>query len=410
MIRMDTAAHGRAATAITRRPARVLFLNSRSEYGGADMGLLSIVRTLDPQRFRAVVVLPHEGPLVASLQAAGAEVLFMDICRLERLSSAGEVWTFARRFFSSLRRLRRLIAEQQVDLVYTNSSAIPVGALAARWAGVPNVWHLREIWTSPRWLTGPLYWYIYAFADRIIAISRAVAMGNFGRAGKKIVVVHDGIDVARFENLDERAAAVRGQLGLTQSWPVVTTVARLVPQKGLTCFVDAAQRTRRAGTDAYFCIAGDIPRDLYQEYKDELIARIAAYGLSDRVFLLGWYGDVPALLAASDVFVLASIGPEGAGLVIPEAWLAGIPVIVPDHSGPREIVQDGRNGLWFHSSDADDLCDKICALLKDAGWRRDLAVAGKQDALERHDARRNTATIETVLDELLTRRWVEPYA
>jgi len=380
------------------RRARILFLNSRSEYGGSDMGLHAIVRYLDRGRFQSLVVLPHEGPLVPKLLDAGAEVLYLDICRLERLSSPAQLWTFLRRFVGSLRRLRQIIRQRQIDLVYTNSSAIQVGALAARLERIPNVWHLREIWTSPRWLTAPLYRYVYAFADRIIAISHAVALGNFGHEGSKIAVVRDGVDLARFEGLEPRETC---EVSETSQVSLVTTVARLVPQKGLDCFVEAARRAIAAGADARFCIAGDIPRPMYQGYKNRLLALIKEYQLEDRVFLTGWCSDVPALLAASDLFVLSSIGPEGAGLVIPEAWLAGTPVIVPDHSGPREIVADGETGLWFRSGDAADLGEKICRLLGDGELRQELARAGRQVALREHDARRNTAAIAGILDELL---------
>lgn len=382
-------------------PKRILFLNSRSEYGGADMGLLTIVQNLDQRRFTPVVVLPHPGPLVGELEAAGARVIYLDLCRLERLSSLRDIWEFGRRFLSSTIQLMRLIRQEHISLVYTNSSAIPVGALAARLSKVPNVWHIREIWTSPRWLTRSLYRYIALAADRIITITYAVAMANFREVGSKIRVIYDGVDCQRFDSLDQRAAGVRRQFGLTEPWPIVTSVARMVPQKGLDTLVEAAHRLKEAGFHAYFCLAGDIPRAMYQSYKDELCRRIQTHHLEDMVRLLGWIEDVPALLAASDVVVLASAGPEGAGLIIPEAWLAGTPVVVPNHSGPQELVRHGETGLHFRAGDPDDLARQIETLLKDAELRARLAQAGREIARTRHDAQGNTARIESVLDELL---------
>lgn len=382
-------------------PKRILFLNSRSEYGGADMGLLTIVQNLDQRRFAPLVVLPHPGPLVGELEAAGARVIYLDLCRLERLASPRDIWEFGRRFISSTIQLMRLIRRERAALVYTNSSAIPVGALAARLSGIPNVWHIREIWTSPRWLTRTLYRYIALMADRIITITYAVAVANFRDVGGKIRVIYDGVDRRRFENLAARAAGVRQQYDLRESWPIVTSVARMVPQKGLDTLVEAAHRLNEAGIRAYFCLAGDIPRTMYQSYKDALRRRIEAYHLEDSVRLLGWIEDVPALLAASDVVVLASAGPEGAGLIIPEAWLAGAPVVVPNHSGPLELVRHGETGLHFRAGDADDLAAQIGALLADAELRSRLAQAGRQVALTRHDAQANTTRLESVLDELL---------
>ncbi|MGQ9517182.1 MAG: glycosyltransferase [Anaerolineae bacterium] len=382
-------------------PKRILFLNSRSEYGGADMGLLTIVQNLDQRRFTPVVVLPHPGPLVGELEAAGARVIYLNLCRLERLAGLRDIWEFGRRFLSSTTQLMRLIRQEHIALVYTNSSAIPVGALAARLSKIPNVWHIREIWTSPRWLTRSLYRYIALTADRIITITYAVAVANFRDVGGKIRVIYDGVDRRRFENLDQRAAGVRRQFGLTEPWPIVASVARMVPQKGLDTLVEAAHRLNGAGIRAYFCLAGDIPRTMYQSYKDALCRRIQAHHLEDMVRLLGWIEDVPALLAASDVVVLASAGPEGAGLIIPEAWLAGTPVVVPNHSGPQELVRHGETGLHFRAGDADDLARQIETLLTDKEMRERLAQAGREVARTRHDAQRNTARVESVLDELL---------
>jgi glycosyltransferase involved in cell wall biosynthesis len=386
------------------RPARLLFLNSRSEYGGADMGLLGIVRHLDPERFTPLVILPQEGPLVSDLEGAGAQVIYLDICRLERLASPAQILLFVWSFVQSLWGLLSIIRKERIDLIYTNSSAIQVGALAARLAGIPNVWHIREIWTEPHWLTKPLYRYVYALANRIIAISHAVAEGNFGHAQGKIHVVRDGIDLSRFGNLDRRSDLLLQRYGLDRSLPIVTTVARVVPQKGLTTFVEAARYVRDAGVNARFCLAGDIPRPMYQGYKDDLKQEIARNHLEDRVHLLGWSDDTPALLHASDLFVLASIGPEGAGLVIPEAWLSGIPAIGPNHTGPAELIQYGENGFLFETGNAKDLGEKIVTMLRDAEALRRMAANGRRDALEKHDAGRNTTQIENVMTDLLKLR------
>ena len=386
---------------IATRPARVLFLNSRSEFGGADMGLLALVRHLNPARFTSVVILPHHGPLVEALQKAGARIIYLDICRLERLANPAQLLVFLWRFASSLFQLLCMIRRESIDLVYTNSSAIQVGALAARLAGIPNVWHVREIWREPRWLTRPLYRYVYALANRIIAISHAVAQGNFGRADGKIRVVRDGIDLSRFQHLAPRSTALMERHGLDPTRPIVSTVARIVPQKGIETFIEAARHVLDAGIDVQFCIAGDIPRPMYRGYKEKLQQAVDRGRLSDRVFWLGWIDDVPALLNASTVFVLASAGPEGAGLVIPEAWLSGAAVIGPGHSGPAELVQHEHNGLLFEASNPVELGEMMLRLLREKETRRRLAETGRQDALRKHDARRNTADVQTILADLI---------
>lgn len=218
------------------------------------------------------------------------------------------------------------------------------------------------------------------------------------------MVIYDGIDFAPYAGLSERAAQVRESLGLSPSVPLISSVARFVPQKGLDLIVEAARRLRDAGSPVHVCLAGDIPRPRYASYKARVLEMVRVAGLEESVHLLGWIEDAPALLAASDVVILASRGPEGAGLIIPEAWLAGAPVVVPDHSGPAELVMDGETGRVFRSEDAADLAEKVAALLSDVGARRRMAEAGRKVALERHDARRNTAQVAELILELVERR------
>ena len=383
------------------RPARLLFLNSRSEYGGADMGLLSVVRHLSPERFASWVILPQEGPLVADLRQAGASVHFMPLARLERLDSLAEVLRFPWQTIRSTWLLQRFIRRQGIDLVYTNSSAMQAGALAARLAGVPHVWHVREIWTSPRLITVPLYRFIHAFSDRVIALSQTAAEENFGRRAGDVQVIRDSIDPHRFQD-QPALAELRQEFGLAPDTPVVGTVARLAPQKGLHCFLEAAERLASQRAGVRFMIVGDIPRPRYQAYKDQLLDMARRPALDGRVIFTGWRGDVPALLQLFTVFVLPSSGAEGLGSVIAEAWWARRPVVAPDHSGPKETVRHGHTGLHFRSGSAADLAAQVDMLLEDGALRERLAAAGHEEALAHYNAVRNVQKIEDVLHDALT--------
>jgi len=382
--------------------ANILFLNSRSEYGGADMGLLSIVKYLSRERYRSWVVLPGDGPLVGAMRDAGAEVLQIPLAKLERLDSVAGLLAFPFRTMGSTTRLVRLIREKSIDLVYTNSSAIQAGALAARLAGVPHVWHIREIWTKPRLITRPLYRFARAASSEVIAITQAVARADFGAATDGIHIIGDSIDHQRFASLTS-AKELRMELGISFDAPVVGTVARLVPQKGLHHFLEAAEIVLQECERARFLIVGDILRLRYQEYKDQLLCAASKPSLSGRVVFSGWRQDVPDLLRAMDVFALCSAGPEGLGSVIAEAWWAGRPVVAPDHSGPAEVVSPGQTGLLYRNGETEDLAESILSLLRDPELARRLASAGQAEAQAKYHAAVNVGRIEGIFDSVLKR-------
>jgi glycosyltransferase involved in cell wall biosynthesis len=382
--------------------ANILFLNSRSEYGGADMGLLSIVKYLSKEQYRAWVVLPKDGPLVRSMLDAGADVLQIPLAKLERLDSVADLLAFPFCTFRSTIRLARLIRAKSIDLVYTNSSAIQAGALAAKLAGVPHVWHIREIWTEPRLITRPLYRLVRAASSEVIAITEAVARADFGAAADGVHIIGDSIDPRRFATRPD-LKKLREELGIPADAPVVGTVARLVPQKGLHHVLEAAEMVLQECEDAYFLVVGDIPRPRYQEYKDQLLSVASRPPLSGRVVFTGWRQDVPDLLRLMDVFALCSTGPEGLGSVIAEAWWAGRPVVAPDHSGPAEVVSPGQTGLLYRSGVASDLAENVLSLLREPELAERLAFAGHTEAQAKYSAAVNVGRIEEIFDSLLKR-------
>jgi glycosyltransferase involved in cell wall biosynthesis len=128
-------------------------------------------------------------------------------------------------------------------------------------------------------------------------------------------------------------------------------VGRLSPEKGVLHFCEAA---RRAGVVPL--IAGDGPQ------RAEVAARYP------EARLLGWQspGQVRALLREARALVFPSVWMEGQPLTVREALAAGTPVIVSDACAGREAVEDGGNGAWFRSADADDLAGAIRRLQDDA--------------------------------------------
>lgn len=178
----------------------------------------------------------------------------------------------------------------------------------------------------------------YRLTDRLADVSTNVsqeAVEAFERHGAvprgRMLAVHNGIDVRLFSDAPERRADSRDRLFPDRTRRLLLSVGRLAEQKNhaglLRVFASFAKRL----PDVDLWIAGDGP------LRAALQQQCADLGLEDRVVLLGSRSDVPDLMRAADVFVLASHF-EGFGLVVAEAMASGTPVVATDAGGVAEVM------------------------------------------------------------------------
>lgn len=203
-------------------------------------------------------------------------------------------------------------------------------------------------------------------AARVICISEAVRRWTTEeRAGPRLAsrqcaVIPYAIDPAPFQD----AAPAPDLAG---RHPLVGTLARLVPQKGLEVLLEAFAAVP---PPARLVIAGDGP------LRAALQRRADAPDLAGRVSFLGARADAPAVMAALDLFVLPSRW-EGFGLVLLEAMAAGKPIVASRISAIPEVVEEGRSALLVPPGDAPALTAAMQALLAEPLRRRTMGAAGR---------------------------------
>ena len=149
------------------------------------------------------------------------------------------------------------------------------------------------------------------------------------------------------------------------------------------------------------------PPLMEESYAAELHELAARLGLTARVHWLGTRGDVPALMAASDVVVHASIQPEPLGLVVVEAMALGTPVVASRLGGPAETITPGA-GLLIDPTRPAELAQAIETLHEDASLRQSLAEQGRVRA-EAFSIQQNVAAIEQEYAKVLRLPVPEPY-
>ena len=255
-----------------------------------------------------------------------------------------------------VRRVRNLAERQGAELVVWDP-ALPVGH-AGRRVGRPYavVLHGSEV-TVP----GRLPVARSMLARVLRGASLVICAGNYpaGEAERAAgctlptVVVPPGVDTDRFRPLDEaERASVRRELGLPVDAPLVVSVSRLVPRKGMDTLIRAAARLGHTEPDLVVAIAGS-GRD-----RRRLEGLVASTGAPVR--LLGRVPEelLPGLYGAGDVFAMlcrsrwGGLEQEGFGIVFLEAAAAGVPQVAGESGGAAEAVAHERTGLVMGRPDA----------------------------------------------------------
>lgn len=160
-------------------------------------------------------------------------------------------------------------------------------------------------------------------------------------------------------------------------------VARMLLQKGVWEFIEAAARVRGRRPDVRFVMLGGVDDSLDSVEEDELSARAVAAGVEWK----GHVANVADFLAEASVFVLPSYYREGYPRSIMEAMAAGRAVITTDNPGCREAVTDGLNGLVVPPRDVDALAEAMATLADDPCRTAEMGQRGRELALARYDHR-----------------------
>jgi len=332
-----------------------------------------------------------EGPLLDAVRADGFDVRAVPMAR--SLNPIAQLRAF--------RALRALIREVKPDLVHGH---MPISGflarLAARMEGVPRVAYTCHGFlfnqTGPAWKRGvsvAMEWIGGRMTDVFMAVNGAEAE-DARRLGihRNPVAIGNGRDPAVFHPDPEARARIRAALGTPQDAVVITIVSRLVRAKGHPELLEAMKDV----PGAMLWVVGErLPTD----HDADLEPYFRAADLGERLVRLGYRSDIPAVLAATDIFVLPSHF-EAMPMSVIEAMMTGLPVVATDTRGPREQVVAEETGLLVPPMQVAPLAAALRRLAADPALRARMGEAGRRRALARFD---EAAVLARTLDLLEAR-------
>jgi glycosyltransferase involved in cell wall biosynthesis len=358
----------------------ILFLATQMAVGGSQHVLLTLAHWFHQRECRVIVAFLYDRDRLS--QQWQAEIPFPVINLEVRQGKSGifKIYYFLRGVF---RLFSLMVRERFVAVITFTHHSNLVGMPLAWLVGVPArvAAHRGRIDKFPRWLERLHGATINSgIASCLVANSEHVrnqAITFEGVKSEHIVVIPNGVGreyslpADDFLFNDASVASTRESLGVSRQVHLILSVGRLTNQKGHIHLVNALPHVLGRFPNIKVILAGDgAMRQVLEE-------RVMELGIGDAMLFLGTRSDIPALLAAADIFVLPSVS-EGMPNALLEAMGMGVPVVASRLGCVEEIVTHGENGYLVSPGDAGALGDTILYLLENPDLRLKLGRAGRE--------------------------------
>lgn len=342
-----------------RKKHKILYIITKGNFGGAQRYVFDLATSLPRENFDVSVAFGQAGMLAEKLLDAGIKTI--EIKSLQR-----DINLLLD--FKSFFELVRIFKKEKPDTIHINSSKIGgLGSLAGRVTGVPNI-----IFTAHAWAWNEnrnaiskvaikfLHWLTIVFSHKTITVSENLAkqVSHWPFVSKKIHVVHNGINPFDLKNqIEARTELIKisGGTKIPEKW--IGTAAELHKNKGLDFLINAFSKIEQENPNSEIFIMGE------GEERNNLEKLIAEKNLQDKIHLLGHVKDAKSYLKAFDVFTLTS-RTEALPYSIPEAGLAGLPVVASSVGGIPEIIENGKSGILIEKGNIDQIQEALSLLLR----------------------------------------------
>mgnify|MGYP006301539595 CR=1 FL=1 len=353
----------------------ILMLHGSAGLYGASKIMLQVIDVCLQDGHQVIVVLPEDGLLVDELKKRGVKVnIFpLGVLRRQYFNIAGLFNRFSA-LTNAYFKIAKILRAEQIDLVYSNTSAVMIGAAVAKIKGVKHIWHLHELIESPKILAKFIGWALKSFSDRTIAVSNAVR--NYWNQVNpeqpdKILLIHNGIEGEKFQEGNRKK--IRQELALKDNELLLGMVGRVHKMKNQSYFLDVAHEIAKNASNIKYLMVGDVYPG--QEYLyEEINQQIEALGLNEDIIQLKFRRDINDIMAAMDVFILPSVW-DPFPTVILEAMHAKRTVVATKQGGAVEMLEENA-GILIPLGHPQQAAEQILPLLQNKELRTELSLNG----------------------------------
>ena len=339
---------------------KILLLHSSNDLYGASKIFLQLIDLFVSKDFNVHVVLPEKGKLDDFLIKKNIKIEYneLGVLRKKYLTPLGLV----NRLFSNIKAIKFLsnyIKTYSIDLVYTNTSTILCGGIAAKRNDIHSLFHIHEIPTGNKlyeFFSGKI---INRISSKVLTVSNSVKSHWLKNINEnKIEKIYNGIVCKKIDSLKKTDR--------DQDDFVITSVARLIPYKGHMYLIEIADELLKKYPKFRFLIVGDtLPS--YVSYEKSVKQKVNDLGLENKIKFLGFRNDISSILKQSDLFIHPAIAPDPLPTVLFESLYNNLPSVATNLGGAIEILDNGKNGLLIPFNDsrkAANLINEYCSNYK----------------------------------------------
>lgn len=419
---------------------KVVYIHHGSVLGGATVSLLNTIQGVQETStgFNLKVLCFSEAIQPFYRDGAGVPVssIYNPGLILGRvligLASLTNIWNLKRTIYEALllplsifRQYKQLKAEKP-DVVHLNSSILASTAIAARFAAIPLVWHIREVVTGRRFNIRRILMglFIRKIADKVITISPFEASRLGKDKGNKVEVVYNFVDFSHFDPDNFIPFAEKARFGLSPDDKLIISIGGNSFRKGTFQLIEAMKYVDEriklviAGSKPYYSKHRPIKKrwidfvhrienffisrglkDYYYWYYNDRVVKALSDIQDCRIIFTGELNDVAPLISACDILAFAGTTPHFPRPVY-EAWVMKKPVIVFDMDGITQNVDHEKDGLVVAKRTGKALGEAISSIILNPEKLKKMGETGYQKAEQRFRRNRNVLKILDIYLEI----------
>ena len=308
------------------------------------------------------------------------------------LPYADKVWNisfgrspFDKRNKQAYKDLKEIIKENNYSIIHAHT---PMGGVVTRLAArssrkkgtkvlyTAHGFHFYKGGPLKNWLFFfPVEWFLSFYSDGIITINKEDYNHLFTKKFKssgKFQINGIGLNPERLKaDFDGTPAELRKSLGYKEEEFLILYIAEFIDRKNHKFVIDAIPHILKIAPNAKFIFAGG------GELRDTMISYAKEKGITENVDFLGFRKDIGNFIAIADAGISAS-KQEGLGLGVAEMMYNGLPVVISEDRGHKEMVNNEENGFMFAQNNTEQFVNYICRIYNDPVLRESIGEKGKQ--------------------------------
>ena len=333
---------------------KFLIFHSSNDLYGASKILIQVINQLNKKGYETHIFLPYKGPLDQLFQNKDIKTTHLNfgVFRRKYFSLLGLLNRFFKIFFSIF-KIVKYVKQNNIDIIYTNTSIVLASGISAFLCKVPNYVHIHEI-PNNKFYSKIMGFLISMFSSKIIVVSKGVKSHWLKYISKPLTLIYNGIPKINIEVVSKSPSKKIKFL----------TIARLLPYKGHKYIIEIANNLKKKNIDSEFIFLGDAFKG-YESYEFELKLLAKDLGVEKNISFNGFDSNISKHMNQSDFLLHGATNPDPLPTVIFEAIQHELPVISTCIGGPVEILDNGKGGLLIPADDAFMASEEILNYISD---------------------------------------------